>query len=111
MPALKLLRDCSPYGAAITIAGDFDALGGLLGAASIVCPLSRTATQGHHDEGGASVGIHKLQTELCSSVGSLSGDRNGTTLGVGPSVSGDGHCVDVVANDNDVLRLRSFGFG
>ena len=111
VPALKLLGDCGPGARATATAGDFDALGGLLGAASIVCKLSRAATHGHHIEDGTSGRIHQLQSKLVGTVGSLSSDRNGTTLRVGPSVSGDGYCVKTVVDDNCVLRLRSFGFG
>lgn len=58
MPALKLLRDCGPVANATDGAGDSDTLGGLFGAASIVCELSGTATHGRHGKDAASARIH-----------------------------------------------------
>ena len=62
VPALKFLRDCGPGATATDAAGDFDALGWLLRAASIVCEPARTATHGHHVEDCTSGRIHKLKS-------------------------------------------------
>jgi hypothetical protein len=111
VPALKLLRDCGPVANATNTAGDSDTLGGLFGAASTVCEFSRTAVHSRHGEDASSGRVHQLEGELGGGVGTLSGDRDGTTLSVGPGVSADGHSVNAIADDHCIFRLCSFGFG